>query len=469
MLPTETKNILIAGREQRFNRSLQELLILHGYQCRLVSTSGELEKLLQTNVFSLIILNLNLVRGYGPNIFAAIESTRPAAKLIILSQDFSCEHAMLALRHGADDFFNAPYSPDDLLSCIDRIFDGKKQSLVGHHLQGQLRKSEILHRFMVNNSPDIIYLLDQEGKFSYCNRQMETVLGFSAAELAGKHFSTLVYPRDLEKSRYVFSERRTGNRAAKNIELRLIHKKHVAKSSPVGTTPVNVELHATGIYKNGTADENKYFLGTYGVLRDISERKVVEQQFYHQLYHDTLTNLPNRTLFQDRLSQALSRIERDNSMLAVMFLDIDGFKKINDTFGHACGDSLLQNFSIRLKSCLRASDTLARISGDEFVVLTPQLHHYRDVEKIAGKILDEFKSPFRMDQVEVTIGVSIGIALAPGDGAKGEELVQKADWAMYYVKHHGKHNFMRYHKNIRSADIPFRFLERSSGSVCSSP
>lgn len=184
-------------------------------------------------------------------------------------------------------------------------------------------------------------------------------------------------------------------------------------------------------------------------MRDISQRKTTERQFYHQLYHDALTNLPNRSLFQDRLRLALCQARRNKQSLAVMFLDIDGFKQINDSFGHACGDAILQTFSVRLKSCLRESDTLARISGDVFTILIPQINCRNDTRKIAKKIIDEFKVPFRVEHLEITIGVSIGIALSPGDSDSDEELIEKADLAMYYVKHHGKNDFMFYEDSVR--------------------
>ncbi|MBU1453544.1 MAG: GGDEF domain-containing protein, partial [Proteobacteria bacterium] len=174
---------------------------------------------------------------------------------------------------------------------------------------------------------------------------------------------------------------------------------------------------------------------------DISERKATEKQFHHQLYHDALTNLPNRSLFQERLRLALCQVRRYNHSLAVMFLDIDGFKEINDSFGHAFGDTLLQTFSARLKSCLREGDTLARISGDEFTILIPLITSRMDTKKIAQKIIKEFEIPFQTEHHEITIGVSIGIALSPGDSDSDEELIQKADLAMYYVKHHGKNGF----------------------------
>lgn len=459
IIPDDAK-ILIAGNERRFNKSLQKLLRMHGYETDIALTEQEVVTLLNQNHFGLIILNLEMVEIHGQRMMEQVKSKQRRSKLIMLSHDSIFDKAVWALRQGADDFFRTPYSPDELLLSVNNLLRQKILNKESQRNQAQLLKSESLHRYMVNNSPDIIYLLDQDGKFSFFNRQVERLLGFSTKELLGTHYSTLVHPGDREKSRYVFSERRTGQRASKNVELRLLQKKNGAAHLSLEQPVVDVELYATGVYKNCKESQEKIFLGTYGVVRDISQRKTTEKQFYHQLYHDALTNLPNRSLFQDRLRLALCQARRNRQSLAVMFIDIDGFKEINDSFGHACGDMLLQAFSVRLKSCLRESDTLARISGDEFTILLPQINCRKDTKKIAQKIINEFKVPFRIEQIEITIGVSIGIALSPEDSDSDEELIHKADWAMYYVKHHGKNDFMCYEERIRKPGYHYPHNDR---------
>lgn len=444
--------ILIAGSERRFNKSLQKLLVLHGYESHVALTAQEVIDLLNEYYFEVIILDLKIIEIVGQQWMEQIKREQKMSKLIMLSNDSVFDKAVWALRQGANDFFRTPYSPDELLGSIDKLVKQKTLVKNSPRNQDQLLNSEVLHRFMVNNSPDVIYLLDQDGQFSFFNQQVESLLGFSKEELLGKHYSTLIHPDDLEKSRYVFSERRTGQRSAKNVELRLQQKKNEVSSVSLKPSDVYIELNATGIYSDSKECQEKDFLGTYGVVRDISERKATEKQFHHQLYHDPLTNLPNRSLFQDRLRLALFQARRYTQTLAVMFLDIDGFKGINDSFGHALGDMLLQAFSARLKSCLRECDTLARISGDEFTILIPQVTSRIDTEKIAQKIIDEFKVPFKMKNLEITIGVSIGVALAPRDSKSDEELIQMADWAMYYVKHHGKNGYAYYGDCERQPD-----------------
>jgi diguanylate cyclase (GGDEF)-like protein len=186
------------------------------------------------------------------------------------------------------------------------------------------------------------------------------------------------------------------------------------------------------------------FHGTYGVVRDISDRKRAERTIKYQAYHDLLTGLPNRTLFEDHLSLALAQARRETRMLAVMFLDLDRFKVVNDTLGHVIGDRLLRVVSKRLKESLRSGDTLARIGGDEFLLLLPQLRSRAEAEAVARKIIDALRSAFVIDGYELYVGCSIGISIYPDDGDSRDSLIKHADIAMYHVKDEGKGNFQFY-------------------------
>ena len=183
-------------------------------------------------------------------------------------------------------------------------------------------------------------------------------------------------------------------------------------------------------------------LGTHLYMAVMQRR--VEDMFRHQASHDHLTGLPNRILFEDRLSLALAQTHRRAEMLAVAFLDLDRFKTINDTLGHAVGDELLQRAAQRLVGCLREGDTIARWGGDEFTILLPQISCVEDAAKVAQKILTSFKTPFRINERDLHITTSIGIALAPYDGEDAETLLKNADTSMYRAKQQGKDNFQLY-------------------------
>src|SRR3954469_2931433 len=168
------------------------------------------------------------------------------------------------------------------------------------------------------------------------------------------------------------------------------------------------------------------------------ERKGVEERLAHQALHDDLTGLPNRALFLDRLGQALSRLGRHSTTLAVLFLDLDRFKAVNDHLGHAAGDGLLRAVGARLNEILRAGDTAARLGGDEFAVFCEDVAGERHAIGVAERIADELRSPFRLSMDEVTVGVSIGIALATTGREQPDVLVREADAAMYRAKEHGE-------------------------------
>jgi diguanylate cyclase (GGDEF)-like protein len=183
------------------------------------------------------------------------------------------------------------------------------------------------------------------------------------------------------------------------------------------------------------------FLGTYGVARDISERKQAEATITFQAYHDLLTGLPNRALFKDRLGQAMVHAKRHGQTLATLFLDMDHFQVVNDTLGHLVGDGLLQALAQRLRGSLREGDTLSRIGGDEFMLLLPHIRSRDNAAFIAQKILSSLKQPFHIEGHELFAGISIGIAIYPDDGDNIETLIKHADIAMYHAKDHGRNDF----------------------------
>lgn len=170
----------------------------------------------------------------------------------------------------------------------------------------------------------------------------------------------------------------------------------------------------------------------------LTRLKQTNEQITHLAHHDGLTGLPNRTLFYDRLNQAIARARRDKESVAVLFLDLDGFKKINDTLGHDIGDALLIETAKRLKACVRESDTVARMGGDEFTAILCNVGTGDGKEIVAQKILDTIRAPFVLHEQNCNVGVSIGIAVYPNSGGNAEDLVKVADTAMYLAKDGGK-------------------------------
>ena len=222
---------------------------------------------------------------------------------------------------------------------------------------------------------------------------------------------------------------------------------------------------ATGLRRDGLTFPQEISItsieggGLVFVVRDITERTYAEEQIKHLAYHDALTALPNRLLFKDRLTVAISHAQRERSKLAVLFLDLDRFKVINDSLGHNIGDHLLQSVAARVQSCLRDSDTVARLGGDEFTLLLPSLSVAEDAAVVAQKILDAVRYPFHIEGRELFVTTSIGISLYPDDGLDAETLIKNADTAMYQAKEQGRDNYQLFNAFINAKALQRIALE----------
>lgn len=204
-------------------------------------------------------------------------------------------------------------------------------------------------------------------------------------------------------------------------------------------------------------DRNGQVIGAVLVFHDVSEKRELLQRLSHQAHHDTLTDLPNRQLFRDRVHQAILHALREQVLVAVFFIDLDEFKLVNDTLGHAAGDSLLCQVGDRFQAALRQEDTVARQGGDEFLILLPRLKSERQAAHVAQKLLDVFNTPFQLLNQEVYITASLGMALYPLDGEESEVLIQRADMAMYQVKAEGRNSYSFYTRALNE-----RLAERLS-------
>ncbi len=184
-------------------------------------------------------------------------------------------------------------------------------------------------------------------------------------------------------------------------------------------------------------DEDTILIGM-AVAQDVTDQRYAEEIIRWQAHHDVLTRLPNRALLRDRLDRVLAMSERSGEIVALLFLDLNGFKQVNDTLGHAVGDRLLETLAARLTGCLRAADTVARMGGDEFVVLLPSLQAAVDAAGVANKVMETLAVPIALDDVQLSVTVSVGISVFPFDGRDSASLLESADAAMYRAKagHH---------------------------------
>lgn len=447
--PDNPARILVVDDEPHLRESLADLLTAQGLHARTARDGADALRILDREPFDLILLDLMMPWLNGHQVMEQLQQKQNSTKIIVVSGDSAVESAIEALRRGAYDFVRKPYEPDEMLKHVENALSAHRLEQANKEMERRLKRSEQLHRYLINSSLDLIYTLDHEGRFTFVNDAASTMLGYSRQELIGKHYSTIIHTEDLARIEHVFNERRTGKRSTRGKEARLKHNKRVL---PMGASLpfVVTEFSAMGMYETGERDQAR-FVGTYGVVRDITDRKKAEEAIAFQAYHDLLTGLPNRVLLLDRIAQAISQAKRGTTQVAVMFIDLDNFKFVNDSLGHFAGDKLLQAIAARLKSCLRAVDTSARLGGDEFVLLLPQINGEGDAAMIAEKILDVFQEKFIIGEHELFASLSIGVALYPGDGDVADSLIKNADAAMYHAKNMGRNNYKFYRHMM---DVP---------------
>lgn len=426
-VPVPTIRLLICDDEALVLESTRILLSARGYAVTAVSNGAEALARLDAS-FELLLLDLNMPVLNGFQVLDALHEAKTDIAVVVVSGENSVDGAVQCLRRGAQDYLRKPYLPEELFTRVETALRERRLLRENRMMYQRLIESEQLHRFFVESAPDLIYLLDSQGRFRYTNQRIEQLLGYQRDELLGQHYTSLVHADDHAQAALSFGPLAEGARPRQETELRLVHKDRAEGSRPFETYRLSVELDSTSV---GGA-------GTFGVARDVSERKRSEEIIRFQSSHDLLTRLPNRGLFKDRIGLALTQAQREGRSLAVMYIDLDRFKLVNDTLGHMIGDELLQVVSLRMKELLREGDTLARVGGDEFLVLLPGVETEAAAELVAKKLILELERPFHVAGHQLYLTASIGIARHPHDGISADVLIHRADTAMYAVKAHGR-------------------------------
>lgn len=288
-----------------------------------------------------------------------------------------------------------------------------------------LKSKEEQLKIMIHTSLDGFLITDKRGRLLEVNNAYCQMVGYSREELLNMHITDLEAMETPEDTtRHIRSMIETsGDR---------FETRHHCKNGLL------VDLEVSINYNNF---EGGRF---YSFLRDITERKQTEKQMHHLAHHDILTGLPNRAMFTDRIHQAIAAAKRGNTHLAVIFLDLDKFKPVNDDFGHDVGDLLLKEVAKRLQNCIRESDTVSRTGGDEFLILLPVIETEQNAMNVAEKILQANLQPFELAGHSIHISSSIGVALYPEHGIDETTLAKNADIAMYHAKNSGRSNVKLY-------------------------
>ena len=430
--------ILVVDDEPLILEGLTRLLTARDYEVIAAHSGCDALIAIGKQQFDIVLLDLGMPDLNGSEVLRFIADRGVTTPVIVVSGESCIDAAINALRAGAWDFVRKPYEFEELLRRIDNTLTRSRLEKENNHILQRLQQSEKWHRFLVNNSPDFIYTLDQQGHFTFVNDRLESLTGYQRKDLLGQHYSILIDEEDISRAENVFNERRAGDRSTRNIELSLKCKPGLGRPRLMHGRSKSVELTATGMYDNDQNPFDQRFIGSYGVVKDISERKQAEETVLYQTYHDLLTGLPNRALFRNHLGLLLAQNKRSKQSLAVLSLDLDHFKIINDSLGHSVGDELLLTIGTRLRQCLREGDTLARLGGDEFAILLPALSEHRDIEPIGRKIIHVLSEPVYIKGHEVYVSASIGACVAPTDSDTVDSLIRQAEIAMYHAKTRGR-------------------------------
>jgi diguanylate cyclase (GGDEF)-like protein/PAS domain S-box-containing protein len=449
--------ILIVDDDQRVRESLKALLAIYDMNSTLAKDGQQALEYLDRDYFDLILLDLEMPKVDGFQVMEEIKNHHPKTDIIILSGENSYENVRKVWHLGAQDFLKKPYNPAELIELIQKIrekrrLDSEKiTDTVDNNTQrdvdNTLRELEnIIHNEtltfaheIINSSPVVAILWKNisDWHVQFVSENVFNVLGYSTEEFyTGKVcYKNIIHPDDVK----LFIKA-----MEKEVSTNFKHKPHrlITKSGVV----IWIEI-TTSVVRDKDGEIAYY----QGIIIDVTERELSRQKLLqkqtsleHIAHHDALTGLPNRLLLMDRLHQAIKTAQRTKKVLAVFYIDLDKFKSINDSLGHAAGDDVLITAAKRLRQSVRTVDTIARIGGDEFIVLMESVSHVQDVKTMAEKLIYSLRRSMHWNAHELFVTSSIGISLAPKDGNTPEELMKKADIAMYQSKEKNGNTFQFY-------------------------
>jgi diguanylate cyclase (GGDEF)-like protein/PAS domain S-box-containing protein len=351
------------------------------------------------------------------------------AKLVGKSPDIRWHVRKDGTRFWADGIIVSLTDSSGKLRGYSKLFQDNTERKVNEEA---LHKSEKQHKMMMENIKDYaIYTLDPEGNInSSWNEGAERIYGYTEDEVLGKYFGMFYTPEDIDSEQPKREMQQAKRNGRAEYEYWRVRKD--------GSQFWGDEII------NALCDDQGVLQGFVKVTRDITERKRHEETIHYQAFHDPLTGLPNRALGGERLIQAMSTADRSKEIVAVLLLDLDRFKNINDTLGHPIGDLVLKEVALVLQNAVRKEDTVARLGGDEFLILLPELKNRSDLEKTAKKILKVLKPSLKVAGHELHINASIGVSFYPEDAQNAEVLIKHADAALYHAKEMGSNTYKIY-------------------------
>jgi len=380
------------------------------------------------------VLDLDLLGTQGAAAFEMLFQALSSVPVLLLSSPEEEALARQATQHGAYDYLLKEQSDGfRLRRTVRTMMDRGAADLVA--LENEVANATL------DSIGEAVLRTDKRGNITYLNRVAEELIGWSRDEALGHPTVDVLQLIDNASGAPVDNAVATvmqHDRSA-NATICMIHCTLVRRDG----IRFGIENRVTSV-----GDKAGNVIGAVMCIRDVSMARAASLEISRVAQHDVLTNLPNRTLFNDRIAQAISLAERQRKQLAVLFVDLDQFKRINDSLGHGVGDNLLRSVAARLTACVRRSDTVCRLGGDEFVILLSQVEHAEDAAISARKILRAVAAPHIIDNRSLDISVSIGGCTYPADGLDGATLMSHADAAMYEAKLHGRNGYQFFRSDM---------------------
>ncbi|MGB3222256.1 MAG: EAL domain-containing protein [Desulforhopalus sp.] len=419
-------SILIISEETTVRKGLADFLGSKGFKVFAAATELEGIAHLKNCATRLVFISIGSQNGCGLKTISKIKLGYPSVAIIALISNATIESALEAMRQGVSSCLAKPYENDQVMFYIRWAIENKNADTLAIEKETNFAK-------LLEIAPDAILVLNQNQQILVVNSQFEEMFGYGRSEVLGKNLDILIPLRYSNHTKYV-----QGYILRPQKRLMGQGKEFFALRKDGSEFAVEIALSSLK-----TADEVRVI----AIIRDISERISYEFQLEHQANHDSLTQLPNRNLLIDRLDRALLYAERHHSMVGVLCVDLDHFKRINDSLGHDVGDRLLQTAAIRFSDCIRSSDTVARQGGDDFVFVITDVGGEDNIAKMAQKILVTMDQPLKLDSHDLHVTCSIGISIFPKDGKDAQTLLKNADAAMYRAKESGRNTsrFFTYH------------------------
>ena len=390
-----------------------------------------------------ILVDLSLPDSKGIATFDQLFAAAPQIPILILSGTEEEELANLAVQRGAQGYLSKGYFesylvPQSLRNIIQR-------KAVEESVFMEKARAEIT----LNSISDAVIGTDMNGNVDYLNVAAEKLTGWPREDARGKPISVVMQIIN------------GATREPRRNPIELVLEQDQAMQLTAGTILIRRDGRECAIEDSAAPihDANGQLSGAVIVFHDITDAQATALKMAYLAQHDFLTNLPNRVLLNDRISQAIAVAERRRSHLGVLFLDLDNFKLINDSLGHSTGDRLLQSVAQRLTACVRRSDTVSRQGGDEFVVLLTEDNFAEDAALTAEKILTAMAQPHVLDGQQLLVTTSIGISTYPADGLNAETLIKHADSAMYQAKERGRNNYQFFASNMSNQAVARQTIE----------